>query len=95
MKPLENNFLAEKIKKLEVELFQVKAQLERTSSVKLDEMLSIQKFASDRTSLGYDFSSSNVASTSATVFVPPSNNVEIENCWFLDPLKHNWINLRT
>ena len=63
--------------------------------MKLDEMLSIQKSASDRTSLGYDFSSSNVASTSATVFVPPSNNVEIENCWFLDPLKHNWINLRT
>ena len=28
----ENNFLAEKTKKLEVELFQVKAQLERTSS---------------------------------------------------------------
>ena len=36
----ENNFLAEKIKKLEVELFQVRAQLERTSSAKLDEMLS-------------------------------------------------------
>ena len=38
----ENNFLAEKTKKLEVELFQVRAQLERTSSTKLDEMLSIQ-----------------------------------------------------
>ena len=36
----ENKFLAEKIKKLEVELFQVRAQLERTSSAKLDEMLS-------------------------------------------------------
>ena len=36
----ENNFLAEKTKKLEAELFQVKAQLERTSSAKLDEMLS-------------------------------------------------------
>ena len=35
-----NNFLAEKTKKLEVELFQVRAQLERTSSAKLDEMLS-------------------------------------------------------
>ena len=35
----ENNFLTEKIKKLEAELFQVRAQLERTSSVKLDEML--------------------------------------------------------
>ena len=37
----ENNFLAEKTKKLEVELFQVKTQLERTSSAKLDKMLSI------------------------------------------------------
>ena len=31
----ENNFLAEKTKKLEAELFQVRAQLERTSSAKL------------------------------------------------------------
>ena len=37
----ENNFLAERTKKLEAELFQVRAQLERTSSAKLDEMLSI------------------------------------------------------
>ena len=37
----ENNFLAEKIKMLEVELFQVRAQLERTSSAKLDEMLNL------------------------------------------------------
>ena len=36
----ENNCLTERTKKLEVELFQVKAQLERTSSAKLDEMLS-------------------------------------------------------
>ena len=43
----ENNFLAEKTKKLEVDLFQVRAQLERTSSAKLDEMLSLQKSASD------------------------------------------------
>ena len=42
-------------------------------------MLSIQKSASDRTGLGYDFFSSNIASTSVTVFVPPNNNVEIEN----------------
>ena len=74
-----NNFLAEKTKKLEAELFQVRAQLERTLSAKLDEMLSIQKSASDRTGLGYDFSSSNIASTSTTVFVSPSNNIEIEN----------------
>ena len=31
----------EKTKKLEVELFQVRAQLERTPNAKLDEMLSI------------------------------------------------------
>ena len=37
----ENNFLAEKTKKLEVELFQVRAQLERTSSAKLNKMLSL------------------------------------------------------
>ena len=75
----ENNILAEKAKKLEVELFQVRAQLERTSSTKLDEMISLQKSASDRTSLGYDFSSSSIASTSTTIFVPPPNNVEIKN----------------
>ena len=42
-------------------------------------MLSIQKSASDRTGLGYGLSSSNNASTSTTVFVPPNNNVEIKN----------------
>ena len=36
-----NNFLAKKIKKLEAELFQVRAQLERTLSAKLDKMLNI------------------------------------------------------
>ena len=75
----ENNFLAEKTKKLEAKLFQVRVQLERTSSAKLDEMLRLQKSASDRTGLGYGFSSSNITSTSTIVFIPPSNNVEIEN----------------
>ena len=75
----ENNFLVEKTKKLEAKLFQVWAQLERTSSTKLDEMLSLQKFASDRTGLGYDFSSPSITSTSANVFVPPANNIENEN----------------
>ena len=64
----ENNFLAEKTKNLEVELVQVKAQLERTSSAKLDDMLSIQKSASDQIGLGYGLSSSNTASSSTTVF---------------------------
>ena len=62
-----------------MELFHVRTQLERTSSAKLDEMLSIQKFASDRTGLGYDFFSPSITSTSATVFVPPANNIETEN----------------
>ena len=74
----ENNFLAEKTKKLEAEFFQVKAQLERASSAKLNEILSVQKSASDRTGFRYDFSSS-IASTSTTLFVPPANNVNIEN----------------
>ena len=43
----ENNFLAKKTKKLEAELFQVRAQLERTSSAKLNEMLSFQKSSSN------------------------------------------------
>ena len=42
-------------------------------------MLSLQKFASDRIGLGYDFSSPSIASISTTVFVPSTNNVEIEN----------------
>ena len=36
----ENNFIVEKTKKLEAELLQVRAQLERISSTKLDKMLS-------------------------------------------------------
>ena len=52
--------------------------MERTSSAKLDEMLNLQKSAFNRTGLGYGFFSSDIASTSTTVFVPPSNNVEIE-----------------
>ena len=75
----ENNFLAKKTKKLEAELFQVRAQLERTSSAKLNEMLNLQKSASNRTSLGYDFSFSSIDSTSTTLFIPHANNVKIEN----------------
>ena len=53
--------------------------MERTSSAKLDKMLSLQKYVSDRTSLGYGLSSSNIALISTTIFVPPTNNIEIEN----------------
>ena len=59
--------ISEKTKKLEAELVQVRAQLERTSSAKLDDMLSIQKSASDQIGLGYGLSSSNTASSSTTI----------------------------
>ena len=75
----ENNFLAEKTKKLKAKLFQVRAQLERISSAKLDEMLSLQKSASDRIDLRYDFSSSSIVSASTTIFVPLAHIVETEN----------------
>ena len=42
-------------------------------------MFSNQKSTSDRIGLGYGISSSNIASTSTTVFVPPASSTEIEN----------------
>ena len=42
-------------------------------------MLSLQKSASNRISLGYDFSFPSIASTGATVFVPLANNIETED----------------
>ena len=71
--------MAKRTKKLEAELFQVRAQLERTFTAKLNEMLSFQKAVSDKTSLGYDFSSPNIASSSTTIFVSPADNVNFEN----------------
>ena len=58
--------------------------MERTSSAKLDEMLSFQKDAFDKTGLGYDFSSpniasSNIASSSTIVFVSPTDKVNSKN----------------
>ena len=42
-------------------------------------MLSFEKAASDKTGLGYDFSSPNIASSSTAVFVSPVDNVNFEN----------------
>ena len=75
----ENNFLAERTKKLEAELSRVKSQLEKTSNAKLDEMLSFQKATSDKIELGYDLYSPNIASSSTTVFVSPADNVNSKN----------------
>ena len=52
--------------------------MERTSNAKLDEMLSLQKADSDKTGLGYDFSSPSIASSGAIMFVSPANNVNSE-----------------
>ena len=53
--------------------------MEKTSSAKLDEMLSLQKSTFDQTDLGYDLSSPSIATSNTTIFVPPANNVETEN----------------
>ena len=42
-------------------------------------MFIFQKSASDRIGLGYDFSSPNIASSSTTMFVSATNNVNSEN----------------
>ena len=42
-------------------------------------MLSIQKSTSNQTSLRYNFSSPNIASTTTTIFVPLVNNDKTEN----------------
>ena len=41
--------------------------------------LATKKFASNQISLGYDFSSPSITSTSTTVFIPPADNVETKN----------------
>ena len=71
--------MAKRTKKHEVELFQVRTQLERTSSAKLDEMLSFQKAVSDKISLGYEFSSPNIISSSKIVFISLTNDNDAEN----------------
>ena len=77
----ENNFFTKRTRKLKAELFQVRAQLERTSSAKLDEMMNLQKSTSDKTGLGYKLSNSspNIASSSKIVFVSPANDNDPEN----------------
>ena len=50
---IENMSLIEKVKSLESELLVTREQIGRTSSSKLDNMLSVQKSASDKFGLGY------------------------------------------
>ena len=76
---MENTSLEEKVKNLKVERSQVRTQIERISSAKLDEVLSAQKPSSDKTGLGYAVSSgpsSSMASGSRIVFVPQSEKAD-------------------
>ena len=69
---MENISLEEKVKHLKEELRQARTQIERTSSAKLDEVLSAQKPSSDKIGLGYAVSSGPFSSTASgpmTVFV--------------------------
>ena len=62
---IENMPLLEKVKSLELELFVAREQIDRTSTSKLDEMLHVQKFVSDKIGLGF------VESGSTTVVNSP------------------------
>ena len=70
---VENTSFDGKVKNLEVELSQARIQIERMSSVKLDEVLNAQNPSSNKAGLGYVDSygpSSSMASGLKTIFVP-------------------------
>jgi vacuolar-type H+-ATPase subunit D/Vma8 len=67
--------LLQKITDLEDKLMDAQLQLEKFSNNNLAQMLTGQKCSSDKTGLGYVATdSSNIASTSRTVFVTPSGS---------------------
>jgi hypothetical protein len=68
----EKSSLLLKIQDLEEKLLETQLQLEKVTDEKLTHMLSIQKSPTDKTELGYVASSSNIPSTSKTVFVKPT-----------------------
>ena len=67
----ENMLLLDKVKNLELELSVIREETDRSASSKLDHMLSVQKFASDKTGLGF-VESISVLETHSTNFVPSS-----------------------
>ena len=50
---IENMSLIEKVKSLEFELSLAREQLDRTSTSKLDKLLNVQKYSSDKIGLGF------------------------------------------
>ena len=79
---IENMSLIEKVKSLEFELLVTREQIGRTSSSKLDNMLSVQKSTSDKSGLGYVESGLSSVVT-PTKFVPlvsmPKPEVRVHN----------------
>jgi hypothetical protein len=69
---IEKSSLLLKIQELEEKLLETQLQLERVTDEKLTRMLSIQKSPLDKTGLGYVASSSDIPSSSKTLFVPPT-----------------------
>jgi len=68
----EKSSLLLKSQDLEEKLLETQRQLERITDEKLTHMLSIQKRPTNKTGLGYVTSTSNIPSTSKTVFVKPT-----------------------
>ena len=62
---IENMTLLKKVKSLELELFVARKQIDRTFTSKLNDMLHVQKFVSNKTGLGF------VESGSTIVVNPP------------------------
>jgi hypothetical protein len=67
----EKSSLLLKVQELEEKLLETQLQLERVIDEKLTRILSIQKSPNDKTGLGYVAPSSDVPSSSRTVFVKP------------------------
>jgi len=68
----EKSSLLLKVLELEEKLLKTQLQLQRVTDEKLTRMLSIQKSLNDKTGLGYVAPSSDVPSSSKTVFVKPT-----------------------
>ena len=70
---IENMFLLDKVKNLELELSVAREQTDRSASSKLDRILSVQKSPFDKTSLGF-IESISVPAPHSTNFVPSSSS---------------------
>jgi hypothetical protein len=68
----EKSSLLLKVQELEEKLLETQLQLERVTDEKLTRLMSVQKSPNDKTSLGYVAPSSDIPSSSKTMFVKPT-----------------------